>query len=266
MLDTQNTWLEAQVVELDVDSSRIFVHYKGYKSKYDEWLDVSSDRTRDFIARIAPLHAHTRRTNATPNPPAFQRVGDRVDVKDSINSWLTGQIIDFDSAHHQVHVKYDHWADKFNEWLDVDSYRIQPLGLFTQAPIQQTKTRGVGGGRVLPSQQQQPQQQFHSAAVSPERLAQFQATQANESHFRHILRARLQCEIVDQKEDGNCLFRSVSHQVYGDAAHHDLVRQSAMDYIEKEQHFFENFIAGETFGQYITRMRVGTQQGARVWA
>lgn len=32
-------------------------------------------------------------------------------------------------------------------------------------------------------------------------------------------------------EDGNCLFRAVADQVYGDSEAHDLVRQMCIDYM-----------------------------------
>lgn len=32
-------------------------------------------------------------------------------------------------------------------------------------------------------------------------------------------------------EDGNCLFRAVADQVYGDSDEHDLVRQMCIDYM-----------------------------------
>lgn len=38
--------------------------------------------------------------------------------------------------------------------------------------------------------------------------------------------------VVPVEGDGNCLFRSVSHQVYGDDSHHRLVRARCMDYME----------------------------------
>lgn len=38
--------------------------------------------------------------------------------------------------------------------------------------------------------------------------------------------------MVPVEGDGNCLFRSVSHQVYGDDRYHGLVRARCMDYME----------------------------------
>lgn len=42
--------------------------------------------------------------------------------------------------------------------------------------------------------------------------------------------------------DGNCLFRSVAHQVYGDDRYHKIVRQKCMDYMELESEYFCNYI------------------------
>lgn len=38
--------------------------------------------------------------------------------------------------------------------------------------------------------------------------------------------------MVTVEGDGNCLFRSVSHQIYGDDGYHRLVRARCMDYME----------------------------------
>lgn len=55
--------------------------------------------------------------------------------------------------------------------------------------------------------------------------------------------------IVNVGTDGNCLFRAIAHQAYGDEEQHMLIRKSCMKYIEMEQEFFKNFIVGgeETF-------------------
>ena len=57
--------------------------------------------------------------------------------------------------------------------------------------------------------------------------------------------------------DGNCLFRSVSHQVYGDDKHHGLARRSVADYMSLERPFFQSFVEGdgEAFDRYISEKR-----------
>lgn len=50
-------------------------------------------------------------------------------------------------------------------------------------------------------------------------------------HYERALESK-GLRVVPVEGDGNCLFRSVSHQVYGDDRHHRLVRASCMDYME----------------------------------
>ncbi len=57
--------------------------------------------------------------------------------------------------------------------------------------------------------------------------------------------------------DGNCLFSSVSDQVYGTDKHNLLIREKCMDYIEKNSIFYSRYIeGGETqMPAYIKRKR-----------
>lgn len=49
-------------------------------------------------------------------------------------------------------------------------------------------------------------------------------------------------ELVEQDGDGNCLFRAVSLQVYGNADNHGEVRERCMDYIAGNEEHYSNFI------------------------
>lgn len=42
-------------------------------------------------------------------------------------------------------------------------------------------------------------------------------------------------------EDGNCLFRAVADQVYGDSELYDLTRQMCIDYMVQPQLFYNLF-------------------------
>ena len=44
--------------------------------------------------------------------------------------------------------------------------------------------------------------------------------------------------------DGNCLFRSIAHQVYGNAELHEIVRAKIMHYIQNQPGYFANFVDG----------------------
>lgn len=64
-------------------------------------------------------------------------------------------------------------------------------------------------------------------------------------------------KIVPTEGDGNCLFRGVADQVYGDESFHNLVRQRCMDYIMMEKDFFKEFVVGgeSNFSAYIEAKR-----------
>ncbi|CAM9490096.1 unnamed protein product, partial [Choristocarpus tenellus] len=60
--------------------------------------------------------------------------------------------------------------------------------------------------------------------------------------------------IMDIESDGNCLFRSVSHQIYGDVARHQQVRRQCVDHMFKHKDRFGVFVA-EDFHDYLSRIR-----------
>jgi len=62
-------------------------------------------------------------------------------------------------------------------------------------------------------------------------------------------------ELCSALGDGNCLFRAVSTQVYGDQDWHDRVRAECMDFIAKDRAHFREFIAGD-FDEYVRRKRL----------
>lgn len=55
-------------------------------------------------------------------------------------------------------------------------------------------------------------------------------------------------------EDGACLFRSISLQIYGDQDMHEDIRQQTMDYIFKNREYFAQFVT-EDITNYVSRKR-----------
>ncbi|CAN4119192.1 unnamed protein product [Withania somnifera] len=75
-----------------------------------------------------------------------------------------------------------------------------------------------------------------------------------EKQFEMDLRRSKGLEVKKMLEDGNCLFRAVADQVYGDSEAYDLVRQMCIDYMERERDHFSQFIT-EGFTSYCKRKR-----------
>jgi OTU domain-containing protein 5 len=63
--------------------------------------------------------------------------------------------------------------------------------------------------------------------------------------------------IKKMKGDGNCMFRAVSDQIYGNEDYHDIIREKCMDYLLIEREFFSQFVEGgnKEFDNYINMKR-----------
>lgn len=233
--DTNGKWIESQVMKIDRQTNKILIHYKGWPQKFDEWL---SEHDMD---RIALLHMHTRSW-----PPYEMKcgTGNLVDVQDTTEKWLVAQVVEESPAcgnrAMMVKVRYSGWDSRYDEWLNRSSYRLAPLHTFT-APV------------ILPSSQ--PSNSASTRALPSPAISPRQPDVVNEEEkFRALLKAKLGCEIIEQEGDGNCLFRSVAHQVYGDPRGFAVLRQKCVEYIEKEAGFFEPYISG-VFSEYVARMK-----------
>ncbi|XP_028808275.1 uncharacterized protein LOC114762848 isoform X2 [Neltuma alba] len=75
-----------------------------------------------------------------------------------------------------------------------------------------------------------------------------------ERQFEIDIRRAKGYEVKRMLEDGNCLFRAVADQVYGDSDLYDRVRQMCIDYMERERDHFSQFIT-EGFTSYCKRKR-----------
>jgi OTU-like cysteine protease len=79
-----------------------------------------------------------------------------------------------------------------------------------------------------------------------------------EAKFRQDLMTK-NLRIIEVGGDGNCLFRSIAYQAYGDEDQHRLIRDKCMDYILSEKEYFKDFIIGgseESVEEYVNRKRM----------
>lgn len=75
-----------------------------------------------------------------------------------------------------------------------------------------------------------------------------------ERQFENEIRRSKGLEVRRMIADGNCLFRAVADQVYGDPEVYDVTRQMCIDYMEKERDHFSQFVT-ESFTAYSKRKR-----------
>lgn len=69
--------------------------------------------------------------------------------------------------------------------------------------------------------------------------------------------------IKDMEEDGACLFRAISLQIYGDQDMHEIIRQQTMDYINQNQEYFAQFVT-EDISSYVARKRANHVHGNHI--
>lgn len=72
--------------------------------------------------------------------------------------------------------------------------------------------------------------------------------------------ASIGMQVHDVGSDGNCLFRAIAHQAYGDEEQHRLVRVKCMDYILKEAEYFKGFVEG-SLEAYVNSKKVNGTWG-----
>jgi hypothetical protein len=254
------------------DVKAIKVHFKGYKSKYDEWLLVLPDRVRK-------LYTHTPRAAQTDPVTAF-RVGAVLDVCDQHDDWLAAVILSLAEDRKQVLVHYRSYSNEYDEWIDMHSPRIAQRGTFVaqscpslpndrasmssssaRAPtfassvrpklsyhginstLKSTKSSAVNARQVLP----------HSKS-SRTRDETKELVSRREKEFLTMLRERYKLRVCYEERDGNCLFRSISRQLYGNPDVHALIRTKCMLFVAKNKTFFSQFVT-EPISAYVRRLR-----------
>ena len=247
------------------------------------------------MARVAPLHSHTYAEGGT------LQLRQRVEALDKTNKWLEAFVIELSDE--QVKVHYKGWHVKFDEWLIKGGARIRPYGRYKfitrkreqklwrvpGAPalssaigarlpaMAHSSGEGPGLGRTIQSTGKMctgngdDDVRMHLDASSTddqhEQAADAHHRQIEElsdrySHYIGALNAQ-HLKIVTVPGDGNCLFRSVAHQVYGENELHDLVRQRCLDYMEADAGFFSQFVEGglDAFPHYLRAKRLNACWG-----
>lgn len=261
-LDSVDVWCEAEVIGVNTASRHVRVTYLYWSDKYDEDIPL-------FSTRLAPYPTHTFQPGRPETLQVRQRVEVEVEGADQARKWVHAEVKGVSGDGRQVLVACK-GRGRLEEWLPRDSARIRAYGRFKKclaakqsrygkaalaattgshvvngevhAGLKRPPLRLVGGSNQHYPQPPQSRSQtrvdlndLHRRAIaaSSDRYSAYQAALS-----RHGL------SIQPIEGDGNCLFRSVSHQVYGTDAHHMLIRDKCMAYMDLERQYFEPYVVG----------------------
>lgn len=243
VLDSVSRWSEAEVLKIDKDKKRVFITYLYWEDKWDEWIAEDEDR-------MAPLHTHTY------YPGGLLKKGQRIECLDERNKWIESFVIDESPAKIQVH--YKGFSSKFDEWIPRnDMTRIRVYG--RAKDLHERKKARVWRVPGMPTSTSDSPRASNASSMTyaeDNRTRQISVTSDKYDHYLSALREQ-NLQVVSIPGDGNCLFRSISHQVYGDDQFHDIVRAKCMDYMEVDAAFFSQFVEGgmASFDLYLSAKR-----------
>lgn len=229
VLDSVNRWAEAVVLKVDRENTRVYISYLFWSDKWNEWIE-------DINGRTALLHTHTYVEGGV------LRLDQRIEVLDELNNWLESFVIE--EAPAQVKIHYKGFASKFDEWIIRGSPRIRPFG------------SGRVGKSVVAKTWAVPGRSSDGISQDIDRTRKIVPSSDNYHRYSEALMHQ-ELRVFPVSGDGNCLFRSVAHQVYGDDSLHAIVREKCMDYMEAKSSFFAMFVEGglDSFSTYINMKR-----------
>ena len=279
VLDEHGAWWPSTIRARDLGADggtvlRVHVSFDDWPAKYDEWIDVSSEAA-EGRRRVAPLGTHTflhhpevssSDDDDGARPAALGttlRVGQWIAVFDahpSQRKWCAATIVSETAATVKVHFKG--FTAKFDEHVRRDDReRLQPYSrhLGRRAAARRSGAAEVDetdenapparAGAAATARRSQPSSGFARGLALKQRpafnasTALINRTDSRLDAYRHTLRQR-GFEVVPSDGDGNCLFRTVAHQVYGDERHHSLVRRKCVEYMRVEHRWFRPFVEG----------------------
>ena len=152
------------------------------------------------------------------------------------NNWVIGMIIDINEDKEQLLIKYTDIDNNINEeWISMHSQRISQIGKYTS---------GINSGNLITAEE------INKKLFKNRKFITLNKDQ--EEKIKDELE-KLDFFIKTIEGDGNCMFRAVSDQIYGNEEYHGIIREKCMEYLLIERDFFSQFVEGgnQEFDNYI---------------
>lgn len=178
------------------------------------------------------------------------QLNNRIDILNKKKKWLEARIIQIEKQDDEVQkikIHYKGYNSKHDEIIDKEDFPIRVKSL-------------QGDQQIIPDRSQEDdadssQDENETDQAKLDKIAaDKEYWRKKEEQFKVDLDAG-GYQIIDVGGDGNCLFRAVAYQIYGDEDQHRLLRVNCMKYIEAEKQYFGNYIEGglAKLGEYVTR-------------
>ena len=227
----------------------VYIHFIYWGEEFDEYIECSSER---LAARGS--HTFLGHNIYADTPGSRLRIGQRVDALDihpQNNNWITASIVEISEDESRVKLHWFNYHVKFDEWVNARSTRIRPYGSrqkrnhpdwrrhqlkSEQLMRQERQGQSISGNANLLHESESMRtdngrdigvaSHAHLRRASNSQWAQHGSVDPRFTHYRHAL-LREGLLVIGADGDGNCLFRSVSRQMYGSEDHHAMIRAAA---------------------------------------
>ena len=134
-------------------------------SYLDEYIEDFGSQAYPFQGKSTlsslmwmPMKMASRESNAL-------RVGTILDVQDTVQKWCVGRVIAVNDDG-DLHIHYEGWSDKWNEWIPADSERVAPHKTHTKGDEVGPKRRGYTAKPGISAGSKNNQQESPSDFVS----------------------------------------------------------------------------------------------------
>eukprot|EP00808_Paulinella_micropora_P010775 g2110.t1 len=276
--DEVDKWVAGEVLRKNGDEVRI--RFVGWDSKWDENINIVTEKSR-----FAPFGYFTQ---MQPGKERIRRVGDTVWCWVATQKgWYQGKIKIVDDQ--QVQVEYLVRRRFFQRWFHEKTGELRSehpteellkVGQWFKGQAVEVRNAKTGEWEVSEIVQfnDKGTEALYCNVNNPEGFrdwvdldeskgnvrvlgANIKETEAerkrkaDDEKFRDEIKQAHALEIYDCARDGNCLFRAVGHQIYGDVNRHMEIRQKCFNYMEENRDYFEHYVAGESFDAYVKTMR-----------
>ncbi|CAG9331233.1 unnamed protein product [Blepharisma stoltei] len=118
---------------------------ESYRRTRSQRIELTNEQLREALRQNSYIIEDVLTNSLFHSSYRNLRVGQWVDVLDTVNQWLEAQVIQLRASSSQIEalIHYNGWPDVWDEWISIDSPRIMPfrsktnqsLGMAVQSPF-----------------------------------------------------------------------------------------------------------------------------------
>jgi hypothetical protein len=198
-------WVQGEVIRVDPTGCQVLIKYENWGATHQSWYPMNRTSDHFEVCRVEEMefkqipcaeHEHKLAEKLTLVRGGMLR------VLDSRGFWCMAQIHNLDNfGGIRLQIHYERWTSKFDEWICLNTSEFRVLS--------------IAECEALPDLYRTEENAIQDEA---------------DIYFRKQMKEK-GMDYVAVSNDGNCLFRSVAHQVFGDINRHDEVRGLCCQYI-----------------------------------